>query len=280
VAPDEGAHEGALVSKLFKLRSWLNLDEAAQYLSVAFAEEVRKADILRLALDGQLKLSVRLVNGACARVLERIPEDGVQASDVTFIHPHGWLMKPRPSVIELEADPYELSMLGGESDDVEHAYQLLTGGPDVDEKMWSGAYLTDGVTYFQLLDHFENNRHFSKDKLKKPWRHPDNFYPAGGLPKDAVFVVRTTELARFQAKLSEADNKLSKASTPLDPRAETTYLTIIGALLELVRTPRPGRDSDAAVIRELIDNYGDKPGISKTTLEAKFADARRRLRST
>ena len=66
----------------------------------------------------------------------------------------------------------------------------------------------------------------------------------------------------------------------LDKRAETTYLTIIGALLELVRTPRAGRDSDAAVIRELIDNYSDKPGISKTTLEAKFADARRRLRST
>ncbi|MDL2336720.1 MAG: hypothetical protein QFE16_02665 [Pseudomonadota bacterium] len=63
-------------------------------------------------------------------------------------------------------------------------------------------------------------------------------------------------------------------------RAEATYLTIIGALLELVRTPRPGRDSDAAVIRELIENYSDKPGISKTTLEAKFAEARRRLNST
>lgn len=67
---------------------------------------------------------------------------------------------------------------------------------------------------------------------------------------------------------------------PLHPRAEATYLTIIGALLELVRNPRDGRDSDAAVIRELIDNYSDKPGISKTTLEAKFADARRRLNST
>lgn len=70
------------------------------------------------------------------------------------------------------------------------------------------------------------------------------------------------------------------ASAPLRPRAEATYLTIIGALLELVRTPRAGRDSDAAVIRELIENYSDKPGISKTTLEAKFADARRRLHST
>ena len=69
-------------------------------------------------------------------------------------------------------------------------------------------------------------------------------------------------------------------STAPHPRAEATYLTIIGALLELVRSPRPGRDSDAAVIRELIENYSDKPGIAKSTLEGKFADARRRLHST
>lgn len=84
------------------------------------------------------------------------------------------------------------------------------------------------------------------------------------------------------ALLGERDSlraMVDKMAVPGE-RAEATYLTIIGALLELVRSPRPGRDSDAAVIRELIDNYSDKPGISKTTLEAKFADARRRLNST
>lgn len=63
-------------------------------------------------------------------------------------------------------------------------------------------------------------------------------------------------------------------------RAETSYLNIIGALVELVRTPRSGRTSDAAVIRELIENYSDKPGISKANLETNFAEARRRLHST
>lgn len=91
------------------------------------------------------------------------------------------------------------------------------------------------------------------------------------------------EVQRLDREVFGAGEQTSDAqgaSAPLHPRAETTYLTIIGALLELVRTPRAGRDSDAAVIRELIDNYGDKPGISKTTLEAKFAEARRRLHST
>lgn len=81
----------------------------------------------------------------------------------------------------------------------------------------------------------------------------------------------------FGAERSASDK--TPATAPLHQRAENTYLTIIGALLELVRNPRPGRDSDAAVIRELIENYSDKPGISKTTLEARFADARRRLNS-
>lgn len=75
------------------------------------------------------------------------------------------------------------------------------------------------------------------------------------------------------------------AVTPLNPdskpssREVTTYLNIIGALLEFVQHPRSGRDSDAAVIRELEANYGDKPGISKRTLEDKFSLAKKSLQS-
>lgn len=62
-------------------------------------------------------------------------------------------------------------------------------------------------------------------------------------------------------------------------RAETTYLNIIAAMLELIQTPRGGRTSDSAVIAELVTNYGDKPGISKANLEKKFAEAKRSIRS-
>ena len=62
-------------------------------------------------------------------------------------------------------------------------------------------------------------------------------------------------------------------------REVTTYLNIIGALLEFVQNPRGGRDSDAAVIRELEESYGDKPGISKRTLEDKFSLAKKSLLS-
>lgn len=64
----------------------------------------------------------------------------------------------------------------------------------------------------------------------------------------------------------------------LHPKRETTYLNAIGALVELIQSPRPGRDSEAAVIRELLANYGERPGIGKRTLETIFPMARQRLK--
>lgn len=60
------------MSKLFKLKEWLTVPDAARHLAIAFGEEVSEADVLRLALDGHLKLSVSFVNhtmGKCGKVI-------------------------------------------------------------------------------------------------------------------------------------------------------------------------------------------------------------------
>lgn len=61
------------MSKLYKLREWLTVAEAAKQLSISFGEEVTDADVLRLALDGHLRLSVYFVNHAKARCGKVIP---------------------------------------------------------------------------------------------------------------------------------------------------------------------------------------------------------------
>lgn len=43
----------------FALKEWLTLDRAAKHLEFVMGEEVTVADILRLALDKHIKLSVR-----------------------------------------------------------------------------------------------------------------------------------------------------------------------------------------------------------------------------
>lgn len=61
------------MSKLFKLKEWLTVPDAARHLAIVFGEEVTEADVLRLALDGHLKLSVNFVNHAQARRGKVVP---------------------------------------------------------------------------------------------------------------------------------------------------------------------------------------------------------------
>ncbi len=67
---------------------------------------------------------------------------------------------------------------------------------------------------------------------------------------------------------------------PIDTRQESTYLNTIAVLLELIQTPRSNRDSAAAVIKEMVENYKDAYGISKAQLEKTFASANRNLKAS
>lgn len=53
-------------SIFMKLLEWLTVQDAAKHLSIVFGEEFTEAHVLRLALDGQLTLSVNFVNNARA----------------------------------------------------------------------------------------------------------------------------------------------------------------------------------------------------------------------
>ncbi|MHA6788184.1 hypothetical protein ACWA6H_10945 [Pseudomonas bijieensis] len=69
----------------------------------------------------------------------------------------------------------------------------------------------------------------------------------------------------------------------LMPRAETTYLNIIGGLLTLLLGQSPGGvryssfNTLESVISALIAHHNGRPGITERTLWAKFAEAKRQL---
>lgn len=63
------------MSKLFNLKEWLTVADAAKHLSIVFGEDVNEADVLRLALDGRLLISVYFVNHAKARCCKVITWD-------------------------------------------------------------------------------------------------------------------------------------------------------------------------------------------------------------
>ncbi len=83
---------------------------------------------------------------------------------------------------------------------------------------------------------------------------------------------------------NQALRKIADAIATPGERAETTYLNIVGALLDVALRSSPGGQpyssfkNQAAIISVVLAHHEDKPGISARTLEDKFARANESLR--
>ncbi len=152
------------MKKLFSLKKWLTLDEAARHLTIVLGEDVCLADVLRLVLDRHLKLSVYFVNRPVAKrghvvPIEEaeyieIPQDwrgmfpSLSDFDEKTVHLMKGLNIDDKSVLQLKDEIihldglYDLPMLGSESLDIEHLYQNITNGPDVELTCLDGTFLS------------------------------------------------------------------------------------------------------------------------------------------
>lgn len=321
-------------SRLLKLKEWLLVQEAAKYLSMLFNEEVKETDVLRLALDKHLTLSVDFVNHTYVRQGNIVPLEEAEW------YPPGFFSKMPGTSKELADNPilkslcidenrfikldqkvtkiegvWDLSMLGTERMDIEHEFQMLTGGPEVTLQGLDGAFVQrDNGVICQLQESFDQNEYQSgseaqlekikehiashnigvekaKELLEKHKEkreeylkrrrerdHSQDYYPAGGLPRDSVLVVRTQALIDLQERLSQAD---SNKGTPLDSRAETTYLNIIGAMLETFVHKDHGEvnfPSETKLREFLSERYAGFKGLTERTLAEKFAAAKKAIR--
>jgi hypothetical protein len=318
------------MSRLLKLKQWLTVEDAARHLSGMFGEPVNRVDILQLALDGRLTLSVHLVNTAVAKrgsikpfedaayrelspeivsmmdLPEAARDKPVWVLEGTRVHGDR-IVEVSDELVRLEG-VYDLAMLGNEARDVQNELQKLTGGPSVNGHTLDGTFVvgSEAGEVFQVQERLTREaRHHAQATLKmafavaslrsaKPpqlspfdldssscaaWPEQDDYVPAPGLPSDAVLVVRTSSLLRLQAAGIDDDAK----EKPTGSRERATYLNIIGGLIGVMLGKSAGGkpysmfESQAAVIDALLANYPGRPGIAKTTLETKLAEAKRSL---
>lgn len=277
------------MGRLFKLKAWLTVADAARHLAIVFGEEVTEADVLRLALDGHLRLSVNFVNHAQAKCGKVVGYDEAEwgefpaelAATLPSV-PDEAKGKALPYMMSLKLDDkrylnlgdevttikevWDLPMIGNERLDIEHAYQNLTGGPAVTLSCLDGAFVAreDGQ-FCQLQESYDENEYQSgsnaqleklkqhiadnsigeseaekllnqqkedrKKFLEKRKSQPssENYYPAGGLPKDSVLVVRTDALRELEQSVSGAPANLDK---PMTTTERNTLLVIIAALCD------------------------------------------------
>lgn len=287
---------------LFKLKEWLTVAETARHLSIVFSEDVSEADVLRLALEGHLRLSVYFVNYAKARRGQVVDYDhaewGEFPADLAARFPNvpdEAKGKPLPYMRSLNIDGkrflnlsdevttlrgvWDLPMIGTERLDIEHTYQNLTGGPDVTLEGLDGAFVEgqDGQIC-QLQESFEDNeyqagsnaqleklrekiadsgleepevaalleRHKEDRKVfleQKRQRSSANYYPAGGLPKDSVLVVRVAALQEFEKSI----NGNSESEKRLSTTERNTLLTIIAALCDYSAIKHQERGASAQI---------------------------------
>lgn len=312
------------MGKLFNLKEWLNLADSARHLSIVFGEEVSEADVLRFALDGHLRLSVNFVNHTTARCgkVTRYTEAELVTAIQSGKLPDDlkWMKLPRDLAgamrgesggeevthlmsLRIDDDRYltlgdditklrgvwDLPMIGGERLDIEHQYQMLTGGPSVTLAMLDGAFVEgrDG-RICQLQEDLDDNEYQAgssaqlekiirpivegdveedeaesllerhkearKEFLEKKKMRPasENYYPAVGLPKDGVIVVRTEALREFE---NNSNGDPDSAEKPLSTTERKTLLTIVATLCDYSAIDHQGRGA-ASQIAKLTEEIG------------------------
>lgn len=90
---------------------------------------------------------------------------------------------------------------------------------------------------------------------------------------------------KHDALLKQSPTIPACAQCPISDRAEATYLNIIGGMLELMLghspsgTPYSSFRTQEAVVSALVAHHRGAMGITERTLNGKFAEAKRRLRS-
>lgn len=200
------------MSRLLSLREWVSLADGAAYLQRQLAEDVREADLIRLAMDGMLQLSVRFVNQALARCGAL---DGVepQFDDVGQL---AIRFAEDPEVID---GVWDILPVASGLIELERRYQRLSGGAEVTLWTAGGVYLVspDGRTYAELTDHVVRgvtvHPEITVEGLSgKPVPLVNvarSYVAVHELPDDAELVVRPRVLEAFLVNAGSADRHAS-----------------------------------------------------------------------
>lgn len=226
------------MSKLFKLKEWVTIPDAARHLSQIVNEPVSEADVLQMALDGHLKLTVDFPNRAKARIGRVIPYKDVPHHELpsldgkgTFTYADGYPLHDIKNGAQLQGETpfihfekevvsidglWDLAMLGNERIDIEFDLQNLIGGPEVTMTNIEGTFLnrSDGTVYVEA----------AKTADFQMTQGLRRILDEGGNDEDLMAFMEARSLT------SEEHELRALASEVLQRKPEQGYLTISPAL--------------------------------------------------
>lgn len=261
------------MKSLINLKEWLTITDAAKYLTADFNEDITEADVLRLGLDGRLRLSVHFVNHASARCGDfiklkkwrsihdsnknKIPWTTLQESLVKseeFLKNQSLTFR---MTVEIDPATGHCYRAGGDlnigkflrlSNEVEilrGVFDLpLIGNERLDVER---AYqqLTGGpvVTARELGGTIVTGRKGRMYQLQE--RYEKCYRPVRSLPTDAVIIVRTESLKELSASLEthESDDTIAARM-----RENQTKRGVSLDVLKLYTWPLNGKKDDERLV--------------------------------
>ncbi len=268
--------------RLFKFKQWLTLPETAKHFSNIFSEEVKEIDILRLALDGHLKLSVHFAGNTIAKLgnlvsLDSIEELALHNIIPTYNDKNEFLYLENK--VEVINNVWDLTMFGSERNNIEEEWNHLSRIPTEAYQSYKyetkgnelllGAIVSNDGKFAQLqinkaLTLFDNEQTDFINSWESRPEH-ENFCPSFNLPLNSMLVVRTDALYKFEQTIN--NNEVGK-KTATKPHGNTERFAknreeILGAALSVItQCPEKCKNDsgkfEATKIAKLVDEKAYK----------------------
>jgi hypothetical protein len=218
------------MGKLFRLKKWLTITDTAKYLSSIFDEEMNDADVLRLALDGCLTLSVLLIDLVDAKkaFIRDIPKE-LKESRFVVIEGDQCLTTQSDEIVRLNG-VLDLPWLGREKLDVENRYRKMIGEQpiEMDRSSLPTLYVKDNLQLYELQDsvgyQFTEEEKDLELKQQLQVLAMNSYVPRVSWPQGSLYVVKVTSLLEFEKSLANTENNANRIS-------DNTLLSTIAALL-------------------------------------------------
>lgn len=282
------------MSKLFKLKKFFTLDEAVRHLSSSLEEEVTKADIFNLALEGHLTVSVRFQGMfvmSPGRVFEDIADDTSSEMAISKGMAVGEDLKEPYTISKALGYPmslrewlffgreimyaygiWDLSMLGQEYEYIENLYyeEAASGGIGGFNGRIKAIVLKQDDSFCKLKD--------IEQPLDLPEREVASFIDSAS--NDEFFdclnldsyphqlVIKIEELTRFIQSLQDESSLPAPNEKPLATRERNTLLVLIGALCQQlgINPASSGVANSVVAMTDLVGAHVDE-GTVKNKLD-------------
>jgi hypothetical protein len=272
-----------------EIREWLYLPEAYKHIENIIKRECTDIDFLRFAEQGILTISVYFENYKIGRACNITTDSNCHEDPDVSIN--GITIKISNEVSRIHSC-YDVPVYSTAMLDIKKRILTRNGKSEIKhDYAMGGIFLTTPKTQniYQLLEchhgtgagvvYSQIDKQYSKFVQKNP-AYAD-YIPAKKLPDDAEIIVRTTSIKEFK---DSNNGLLLKEIKELNAKKETTYQSIIGALLACIdgsvggAKKHPSFKDETALVEFIYEKFKGYPGLSKRTLEGKFAEAKRILR--